>query len=191
VASILALLCTECPRRTVQYEGKPYHVALGPRGLPQGACTSPGLSNQVARRLDRRLAGLARKMGLACTRYADDITLSGGPELNAKVGYVMARVRHLAQEEGFAVHEKKSRVQRRNTAQQVTGLVVNDKPVVRRKEVRRIRAILHRARREGLDFQNREKRPHFRAWLAGQIAWISMSRPEVGAKLKEQLKQIR
>jgi retron-type reverse transcriptase len=175
----------------VQYDGKPYHVALGPRGLPQGACTSPGLSNQVARRLDRRLAGLAKKLGLACTRYADDITLSGGPEVMDKIGYLMARVRHIAQEEGFAVQERKSRVQRRNTAQVVTGLVVNDKPGVRRRELRRIRAILHRARREGLDFQNREKRPNFRAWLEGKIAWISMSRPEIGVRMKEQLRALR
>src|SRR6185437_8790257 len=42
VATILALLCTECRRKTVTYDGTVYHVATGPRGLPQGACTSPG-----------------------------------------------------------------------------------------------------------------------------------------------------
>src|SRR4029077_10406034 len=77
VATILALLGTECPRRLVQYDGKRYWVATGPRGLPQGACTSPALSNQVARRLDKRLGGLANKLGLAYTRYADDLTFSG------------------------------------------------------------------------------------------------------------------
>src|SRR5262249_11211141 len=117
VATILALLCSECPRKLVEYDGKPYFVATGPRGLPQGACTSPGLSNQVARRLDKRLAGLAAKMGLTFTRYADDLTFSGSPELNARVGYLMARVRHLAEEEGFTVNEKKSRVLRPNAAQ--------------------------------------------------------------------------
>ena len=48
-AVILALLCTESPRRTVEYEGKTYHVACGSRALPQGACTSPALSNLVVR----------------------------------------------------------------------------------------------------------------------------------------------
>src|SRR5262249_32176 len=90
VATILALLCTECPRRPVEYDGNIYHVATGPRGLPQGACTSPGLSNQVARRLDRRLAGLAAKLGLSYTRYADDLTFSGKADFNERVGYVMA-----------------------------------------------------------------------------------------------------
>src|SRR5262249_12879635 len=128
VATILSLLCTECPREKVEYAGKTYYVATGPRGLPQGACTSPALSNQVARRLDKRLDGLARKLKLVYTRYADDLTFSGEAEFNEKVGYLMARVRHLAEAEGFAVNEKKSRVLRRNTAQTVTGLVVNEKP---------------------------------------------------------------
>jgi hypothetical protein len=187
VATILALLTTECPRRKVAYAGRTYHVATGPRGLPQGACTSPGLSNQVARRLDRRLAGLARKMGLVYTRYADDLTFSGDGALNDRVGYLMARVRHIAQDEGFVVNHKKSRVLRRNAAQKVTGLVVNDKPSIARRELRRLRAILHRARREGLDHQNRENRPNFRAWLAGKIAYVRMVRPEIGARLKAQL----
>ncbi len=183
VATILGLLCTECPRRTVVYDGTTYHVATAPRGLPQGASTSPGLSNQVARRLDRRLAGLASKLGATYTRYADDLTFSGDESFNSKVGYLMARVRHLAEAEGFRVNEAKSRVLRRNAAQVVTGLVVNDRPGVPRDEVRRLRAILHRAKVEGLDAQNRQGHPDFRAWLRGKIAYVGMSRPEVGARL--------
>jgi retron-type reverse transcriptase len=190
VATVLALLCTECPRRPAEYQGNTYHVATGPRGLPQGACTSPALSNQVARRLDKRLGGLAAKLGMTYTRYADDLTFSGGQELHDRVGYLMARVRHLAAEEGFSVNGKKTRVLRRNAAQCVTGLVVNDRPGVPRAEVRRVRAILHRARAEGLDAQNREGRPHFRAWLRGKIAFIGMARPEVGARLKAEMEAL-
>jgi RNA-directed DNA polymerase len=190
VATILALLCTECPRKPVEYAGQLYHVAIGSRGLPQGACTSPGLSNQVARRLDKRLNGLAQKLDLAYTRYADDMTFSGDESSNDRVGYLMARVRHIAQDEGFAVNVKKSRVQRRSAAQCVTGLVVNDRPGVPRATVRRLRAILHRARFEGLDAQNREGRPDFRAWLMGMIAYVGMVRPEVGAKLSKELQAL-
>lgn len=186
-ASILALLCTECPRKQVEYAGKPYWVATGPRGLPQGACTSPALSNQVARRLDKRLSGLARKLDLSYTRYADDITISGSEGFLPQVGYVMARIRHIAEDEGFAVNLKKSRVLRQNAAQLVTGLVVNHRPTLARKEIRRLRAILHRAKTEGLDAQNREGRPHFRAWLQGKIAYLAMVRPELGAKMRETL----
>ncbi len=187
VATILALLCTECPRRAVVYDGVGYHVATGPRGLPQGACTSPGLSNQVARRLDRRFAGLAAKLQLTYTRYADDLTFSGGDDLEGRVGYLLARIRHITEDEGFKVNEAKTRVLRQGTAQTVTGLVVNDRPGVGRAEVRRLRAILHRARTEGLETQNTEGRPNFVAWLRGKIAFVEMVRPETGAKLRADL----
>ncbi|MFX7764403.1 reverse transcriptase domain-containing protein, partial [Acinetobacter baumannii] len=75
-----------------------YEVATGPLGLPQGAPTSPALSNLVARKLDKRLAGFARKMGLNYTRYADDLTFSGPAELSARIGYILAKVRHVAAE---------------------------------------------------------------------------------------------
>ena len=77
VATLLALLCTEPPRVPVELDGKTYHVALGARVLPQGACTSPAITNALCRRLDRRLDGLARRHGFAYTRYADDLTFSG------------------------------------------------------------------------------------------------------------------
>jgi retron-type reverse transcriptase len=186
MATILALLCTECPRRKVSYGGKSYWVATGPRGLPQGACTSPTLSNQVARRLDKRLGGLAKKLNLAYTRYADDLTFSGPAELESRIGYLLARVRHIAEDEGFAVNDKKTRILRPTTAQKVTGLVVNQKPAVPRRERRRLRALLHRARHEGLDRQQRSARPNFRAYLEGKLAYLRMVHPELGAKLLAQ-----
>src|SRR5690606_4205412 len=98
--------------------------------------------------------------------------------------------RHIAADEGFAVNESKTRVLGRNTAQMVTGLVVNDRPGVPRAEIRRLRAILHRARSEGLARQNRNDHPDFLAWLRGKIAYVAMSRPEVGAQLREELEAV-
>ncbi len=184
VSTLLALVCTECPRRRVVYAGTPYFVATGPRGLPQGACTSPAISNQIARRLDRRLTALAAKLGVTYTRYADDLTFSAGPGMREKVGYLIARVRHIATDEGFAVHPKKTRVQRPETRQTVTGLVVNAAPAVPRDVVRRLRAILHRAKSEGLAAQNRDGHPNFRGWVEGMIAYVAMAKPEVGKQLR-------
>jgi hypothetical protein len=104
--------------------------------------------------------------------------------VEGRLGYLLRRVRHLAAEEGFAVNDKKTRVLRRHTAQVVTGLVVNERPGVARREVRRLRAILHRARAEGLARQNRENHPNFAAWLQGKIAYVRMVRPEVGLRLQ-------
>lgn len=185
VATILALVCTEAPRREVVYAGEKLHVASGRRALPQGACTSPALSNLAARRLDSRLTGIARKLGWEYTRYADDLTFSAVDDATKKIGYLLARVRHITQDEGFAVNEEKTHIQRRHMAQCVTGIVVNDRPGAGRENVRRIRAILHRAKQEGLAAQNCEKLPHFQAWLSGMIAYISMVEPEKGRKLRE------
>ena len=190
VSTILGLLCTACPRREEFRHGERCFVATGPRGLPQGACTSPALANQVGRRLDRRLDALMKRLGGAYTRYADDLTFSGGEELLERIGYLMNQAREIIKEEGFTVNEKKTRVQRRHSAQMVTGLVVNDKPGVVRREVRRLRAILHRARTEDLDKQNREGRENFLAWLHGKIGYVCMVRPEVGARLQAELQRM-
>ena len=193
-ATILALLCTESPRRPVTYAGKSYHVATGPRALPQGACTSPALSNLASRRLDSRLTGIARKLNYTYTRYADDLTFSAAPltgdSPTKPIGYLLARIRHIAQDEGFVVNEPKTRVLRRAARQEVTGIVVNDRPGVPRPLYKRLRAILHRAKHDGLAAQNRENRPNFEAWLEGMIAYVAMVNAKQGQSLADALAQI-
>lgn len=186
VATVLALLCTESPRRTVAYAGKTFHVATGPRALPQGACTSPALSNLVSRRMDSRLAGISAKLGWTYTRYADDLSFSASAASNpAKTtGYMLARLRHIAQDEGFTVNEKKTRVLKRSAAMAVTGVIVNQIPGVRRKERRRLRAVLHNAKSTGLSAQNRGNAPNFEAKVRGQIAFVRMINPDQARPLE-------
>lgn len=187
VASLLALLCTESPRAPMKHGGATYHVATGPRALPQGACTSPALSNLVARRLDARLAGYARAAGWTYTRYADDLCFSAGPERRQDAPRLIGRVRTILESESFQPHPDKTRVSRKGGRQMVTGIVVNDKPGLRREEVRRIRAILHRARTEGLEAQNRDGHPRFAAWLRGKLAYLHMIDPDRAAPLLREL----
>lgn len=186
-ATVLALLCTESPRRKVEYDGAAYWVAVGPRALPQGACTSPALSNQVARKLDRRLTGMARRHGWTYTRYADDLTFSCAKGNEGEVAMLLARVRHVVGEEGFALQLKKGRVQRASGRQSVTGIVVNDRLSLPRDELRALRALLHNARKTGLAAQNREQRPNFEAWLRGKIAYVTMVDRQKGLALLKQL----
>lgn len=187
VATVLALVCTESPRRAAEFDGQRYWVAIGPRGLPQGACTSPALSNLVSRKLDRRLSGMATERGFTYTRYADDLTFSAPAGKREEVGRLLARVRHVAAEEGFTLHPRKGRVQRAGGRQTVTGIVVNQKPALAREEVRRLRAILHGARRTGLEAQNREGRPYFAAWLRGKLAYLAMVDRERGLAMLREL----
>src|SRR6185312_2322727 len=102
----------------------------------------------------------------------------------AMTGYLLARLRHIAQDESFTVNEAKTRVQRPNTQQSVTGIVVNHRPNVARATMRRLRSILHHAKTEGLAAQNRENHPHFEAWLRGMVAYVSMVDPARGASLR-------
>ena len=191
VATLLALLATECPRREVRYAGKTLWVATGERSLPQGACTSPAISNAIAWRLDCRLAGLAKTLGWTYTRYADDMTFSTSGDASTRVGYLLARLRHISQDEGFALHPEKTRVLRPNARQTVTGIVVNDQLGVPRKTVRQLRAILHNAQRTGLAAQNRDDHPHFESWLAGMIAYVRMVNPEQAAPLADAWERLR
>ncbi|MFO0557659.1 MAG: reverse transcriptase family protein [Polyangiales bacterium] len=190
VATVLALLCTESPRHVIEYDKKPYHVAVGPRVLPQGACTSPALSNQVARKLDRRLSGLCAKMGWTYTRYADDLTMSADEGHRGELPVLIAKVREIVEDEGFAINPKKGRVQRKSARQTVTGVVVNDHPTVPRDEYKQLRAILHQAKFTGLAAQNREGREHFEDWVEGKIAYIAMVDATKGARLKSALAAI-
>ncbi len=183
VATIFALLCTESPRTPVLFEGERQFVAVGPRALPQGACTSPALSNQVVKKLDRRLAGMAAKHGFAYTRYADDLTFSAPPGKREEVAMLLARVRHVVEEEGFAINPKKGRIQRSGRRQSVTGIVVNHKPSVPREEVRLLRSILHHAKTTGLEAQNRAGIPFFESHLRGRIAYVHMVDPGRAAPL--------
>ncbi|MEM9070125.1 MAG: reverse transcriptase family protein, partial [Myxococcota bacterium] len=153
VAVVLALLCTEPPRAALELDGKVYHVALGDRVLPQGACTSPAITNLLCRNLDRRLTAMATKLGFAYTRYADDLTFSSD---QTKVGKLLHIVREVVEGEGFVVNEDKTRVMRKGRAQEVTGVTVNAKLGLTRKERRRLRAILHNAKKHGLESQNRD-----------------------------------
>jgi retron-type reverse transcriptase len=168
-------------------EGRAYWVAVGPRALPQGAPTSPALSNQVARKLDQRLHGVCEKLGWTYTRYADDLTFSAPAGKREHIPWLLARVRHIAQDEGFAINPKKTRVQRAARRQEVTGVVVNSKPSLAREELRRLRAILHAAKATGLAAQNREGHPDFEAWLRGKIAYVAMIDREKGQRLLAEL----
>ena len=145
IATLLALLCTESPREIVELEGKKYFVALGPRCLPQGAPTSPALTNALCLRLDRRLAALALKAGWRYSRYADDLTFSlpEGAADSAPDGLIRT-VTKIAAAEGLAIKASKTRVIRLGRRQTVTGLVVNGPAAPRtpRKLRRELRAAL-------------------------------------------------
>jgi RNA-directed DNA polymerase len=151
-ATLLALLATESPREEVVAHGKTWYVATGPRSLPQGAPTSPSITNALCLRLDCRLSGLARKLGCRYTRYADDLTFSWHGDAPAHIGPLLRLVGAIVRAEGFEVHARKTRVMRAGARQKVTGLVVNQAPADR--PATRVPRITQRALRAAI--RNRE-----------------------------------
>jgi hypothetical protein len=188
VATLLALICTEAPREVVPYRGETRFVALGPRCLPQGAPTSPALTNTLCLRLDRRLSGHARKLGYTYTRYADDLTFSLPATVkgNPRTGQLLGGVKAIVAAEGFRVNADKTAVRRTGGRQQVTGLVVNGTgvPRVPRPVKRQLRAALHNLA-QGRPLPEGESL----ARLAGWAAFVQMSEPELGRAMLEQLGQ--
>jgi hypothetical protein len=115
--------------------------------LPQGAPTSPILSNLICRQLDSRLFQWARDNGYAYTRYADDLTFS--TNRNSFPEGDRSFVKEIVEEEGFSVHPDKERLMPRYGRQMVTGLVVNEKVNVPREFVDGLRALLHNVEEHG------------------------------------------
>ncbi|WP_299040056.1 reverse transcriptase family protein [uncultured Pseudokineococcus sp.] len=165
--------------------------ALASPHLPQGAPTSPHLANLAAHRLDVRLDSYARACGAAYTRYADDLALSGGPDVARRAGALLDGVRRVVHDEGYRLNEAKTRVQPRSRRQQVTGVVVNDRPGVGRREVDALRALLHNCVVRGPASQDREGRGQgLRAHLEGRVSWVEHVSPGRGAALRAELDRI-
>ncbi|KFN20299.1 hypothetical protein JM66_05315 [Aeromonas bestiarum] len=148
-ASVLAQLCT--------YNGK----------LPQGACTSPVISNLASTSLDKRLVNIAKKFHLTYTRYADDLTFSSNKPLSSilvekvleedgQYKYKAGRVIEQAIiESGFSINHNKTRLQHKSQRQEVTGLVVNEGVNVDRRFIRKTRAMINEWKKNLLEAEIR------------------------------------
>lgn len=114
-------------------------------GLPQGAPTSPRLSNLVNFYVDVQIANHAARRGGSYTRYADDLTISLPKPNGRRVRGAIQHARRILKRHGYALHVKrKLHVARRHQRQIVTGLVVNGGVRLPREVRRRLRATAHR-----------------------------------------------
>ena len=187
IATIFALLCTEAPRVELALDGQTHHVALGERVLPQGACTSPALTNLICRRLDARLSGIAATLGFVYSRYADDLVFSSA-DAGADAKKMIGLTRRVVADENLVVNDEKTVVMRAHARQVVTGLVVNaqdaDGPRVSRHELRRFRAFCHRFEQLGAPAISEQIGRDALSYARGMVAWIAMSEPGRAAKLR-------
>ena len=161
-SEVASLLCDLCC----------YMDSEGHKVLPQGAPTSPFMTNIICERLDRKLQKLAKAYGLRYTRYADDITFSGNTYVFAPEGQFCKRLQHIVEvEEHFVINPNKTRLEHRGMRQEATGITVNQKPNVSRKFVLQLRAMLHNWEMNGYDKAQADFQVHYTQTNTKNLQW--------------------
>ena len=171
-----------CFTKIVMYNG----------GLPQGACTSPILSNIVSYKMDVRLSMLARKMGITYSRYADDITFSGEKD---KINDGLLRiVKEIIESCGYKINNDKIRFQYCKKKQEVTGLIVNNGKVsIPKTYIKKIRQELYFIKKYGIT-DHKEKvniyNRFYKEHLKGKIMFVYSIDKYKGKKLLKEYNSI-
>lgn len=139
------------------------HICTLDKMLPQGAPTSPFLSNLVCRSMDRDLTDLARKCLARYSRYADDITFSFPVRKTSRLPAAICQVdedgdlligtelHDIVTKHSFKINAAKTRLSDRTRRMEVTGLTINRFPNVRRVFIDRVRGALHAWEKYGYD----------------------------------------
>lgn len=157
--------------------------------LPQGAPTSPYISNIICKRLDKRLSTFATKNGFQYTRYADDITFSGKPYLE-KYSDLICKI---IQDEKFKINHGKFKIQYKTSRQMVTGLIVNEKLSVPRETKKFLRKQIYYCKKYGVyDHMKWEKidKLNYKDYLYGLAYFIKMVEPDNGQKFLHELDEV-
>ncbi|OED37390.1 hypothetical protein AB833_23480 [Chromatiales bacterium (ex Bugula neritina AB1)] len=186
VSILLTALCTHSVRlkpAQLKLFDTAQRNRLRQRHLPQGAPTSPALTNAALHRLDIRLTGLAHHFGLDYSRYADDLAMSGNTHRDWR--FLEPLIGGICLDEGVTLNYKKTRIKKSHQKQRVVGIVVNSKTNIDRNYFDTLKAILTNCTKYGLDSQNRYRHPHFRAHLLGRIQYVKSLNERRGAKLEK------
>ena len=112
--------------------------------LPQGAVTSPYISNLVCYKLDKRLKGLCSKRNVIYTRYADDLVFSCDDK--TILNKIKAVIKDILQDEGFYINNVKTRLLSPYSHKVINGITINDSKLKANRNMKKeIRAMIHRA----------------------------------------------
>ena len=160
--------------------------------LPQGAPTSPFISNVICRNLDKRLKGLCLKNGFIYSRYADDLTFSG----NKNIIFHLNKIKKIIENEGFYINTSKERITYQNHQQSVTGLVVNGTKVsIPKKTLNYLRGQIYYCNKYGvfdnLKRQGKEFVSNYKEHLYGLAYFVKMIDKEKGIKFLNELNEIK
>jgi len=150
IANIIASLC--CTEMEVERKNEAGEWETVKRNvLPQGAPTSPVLTNIICQRLDFILSGVAKRFGLTYSRYADDITFSSMHNVYQPESDFLNELHRIIVEQGFHIKESKTRLQKDGHRKEVTGLLVNEKANVQQRYIKQLRMWLYYWERYGYE----------------------------------------
>lgn len=143
ISNIIASLC--CTEMEVERKNNSGNWEKVKRNvLPQGAPTSPIITNVICHRLDYLLTAVTKRFGLKYSRYADDMTFSSMHNVFQKDSEFLKELHRIVFEQGFHIKESKTRLQKEGFRQEVTGLVVNDKVNVQKRYIKQLREWLYK-----------------------------------------------
>ena len=147
---VIANLCCN-PKKVIRLGNNGNETVVTRSVLPQGAPTSPVLTNLICRQLDKRLYGLAKRFRATYTRYADDITFSSNKNIFQENSEFRKELKRIVEDQKFRINEEKTHVQSKKYRQEVTGLVVNKKMNVTKRYVKQLRMWLYLWEHYGYD----------------------------------------
>jgi RNA-directed DNA polymerase len=187
-ATIFGLICTIME---IDANGKIRFNNTEKRHLPQGAPTSPAISNLACDRLDTLLTKLANNLEFHYTRYADDLTFSGFGKALRKVDDLIHESKLIINDEGFTVRSEKIKVLGKSVQQEVTGVIVNQQLNLSRKKLKAFRATLYQIEQEGLSGKKWGNSTDLIAAITGFANYVAMVSPSKGAEFLASVERIK
>jgi len=179
VAAVLAQICC-------------YKETSNKSILPQGAPTSPIISNMICRKLDNELIKLAQENKCRYSRYADDITFSTNlkefPHSVFKNNNLAEELKTIIKNNDFKINAQKTRFMLKNQKQEVSGIIVNQKLNIERKFIKNLRTMLNNWEMLGEEkaennfhnkfYEKSLKKPKYRKVVFGKIDFVRQVRGE-------------
>lgn len=170
-------------------------VEIKPPILPQGAPTSPAISNVLATKMDYRFEALAKKLKFRYSRYADDLTFSINNEGKLPS---LKLINKIIENEGFFINTKKTKYMKKGCKQYVTGLTTTNGINVSKEYRKKISEHIYYCRKYGVN-SHLEKRKvefpkynniKFHDWLYGHMCFIKSINEKASKKMLEDFNKI-
>ncbi len=186
LANIIVWLCTESMEVERLDQNQEWKITKC-NVLPQGAPTSPTLTNIICQQLDFYLSAVAKRFGLRYSRYADDISFSSMHNVFQKEGDFIKEIHRIIAAQGFHIKDSKTRLQKEGFRQEVTGLIVNTKANVPQRYIKQLRVWIYYWEKYGYE----KAQVVFKQHYIGDKGHVKKGNPEMANVIAGKLEYLR